>query len=299
MKNYIISNLVMENAFIEKIKSEHGTQSDSYSENNYGSIKVCRLNIKNRNEELRYNCKKGIHITVYTRELWLLDEYETESASKIIANEIKKATASALSVNNLKSKKILVVGMGNRQIASDSVGAMTAERVNVTRYMELADKSAFDKSGMCSVSSVSCGVMGETGLRTIEFIRGIARQISPDVIIAVDALAARECTRLASTVQISDCGIAPGAGIGNRQTAINTETVGVPVVAIGVPTVVSAATLIVDAIKKLGDIEISNRIEKILEEEKNYFVAPKECDIISDSVSNLLAAALNRAFGVI
>lgn len=299
MKNYIISNLVMETAFIEKIKSEHGAQSDSYSENNYGSIKVFRLNIKNRNEELRYNCKKGIHITVYTRELWRLDEYETESASKIIADEINKAISSALSVNNLKSKKILVVGMGNRQIASDAIGAMTAERVNVTRYMELADKSEFDKSGMCSVSSVSCGVMGETGLQTVEFIRGIAQQISPDVIIAIDALAARECTRLAATVQISDCGIAPGAGIGNRQAAINTETVGFPVVAIGVPTVVSAATLIGDTIKKLGDIEISNRIEKIMEEERNFFVAPKECDIISDSVSNLLAAALNRAFGVI
>lgn len=299
MKNYIISDLVMENAFIEKIKSEHGAQSDSYSENDYGSIKVCRLNIKNKNEEIRYNCKKGIYITVYTRELWLLEKYEAETVSKIIADEVKKVIASALTVNNFKSKKILVVGMGNRQIASDAIGAMTAERLNVTRYMELADKSVFEKSGMCSVSSVSCGVMGETGLRTLEFIRGIAQQISPDVIIAIDALAARECSRLAAAVQISDGGITPGAGIGNRQAAINTETVGFPVVAIGVPTVVSAATLIGDAIKKLGDVEVSNRIEKILDEERKFFVAPKECDIISDSVSNLLAASLNRAFGVI
>lgn len=299
MKNYIVSNLVMENAFIENIMKGSKKRAEAYSESSFGDVRVCRLNIKDEQDEKYYNCKRGVHITVYTPELWRIDENETDVISRIIAEEIKHMISVSVGIKKLCGRRILVIGMGNRQITPDSIGALTAERVNATRHIELLDKDTFERSGICSVSAVSCGVMGETGVRTLELIRGVAKEICPDVIIAVDALAAKECSRLAATVQISDGGIAPGAGIGNRQAAINKDTVGVPVIAMGVPTVVSAATLVGEAMRRCGSTELSHVHKKILDEGKNFFVAPKECDLIADSVSRLLSLSLDKAFGVI
>lgn len=299
MKEYIVSNLVMENSFIGKIKNNDENNSRTYSETAFGDIKVYRVNIKNRHEEIEYNCKRGRHITVYTPEIWRIDEHDLDAVSDIISSEIKNIVSYSLNTNELSGKKILVIGMGNRQITPDAIGPLTVEKVNATRHIELMDRNTFSKSGMCSVSVMSCGVMGETGMRTLEVIKGVAEQIRPDIVIAVDALAARECARLASTVQISDSGISPGAGIGNRQAAVNRETVGVPVIAIGVPTVVSAATMIGEAMRKCGETKFYETHRKILDEGKNYFVAPKECDMIAESVSRLLATSLDKAFGVI
>lgn len=299
MQNYIVSNLVMENSFTEKIINGTKKSRDVYSESTFGCIRVCRLNIKDSRDEREYNCRRGKHITVYTPEICKISEEELDGVSDIVAREIKNIVASSICARDLCGKKILVVGMGNRRITPDAIGVLTAEKVNATRHIELMDSTAFLHSGMCSVSVLSCGVMGETGMRTLEVIRGVAEQIRPDAVVAVDALAARECTRLAATVQISDSGISPGSGIGNRQASVNKDTVGVPVIAIGVPTVVSAATLIGEAMRKCGDETLSEIRKKILDESKNYFVAPKECDMISESVSGMLSASLNKAFGVI
>ena len=114
--------------------------------------------------------------------------------------------------------------------------------------------------------------------------------------VVVDALAARSCSRLASTVQISDSGIVPGSGVGNYRTAITSETLGVPVIAIGVPTVVNSSTLVWDALKEAHIVEIGDELQAVLENGKSFFVSPKESDLISDAVSELLSDAISEAF---
>ena len=127
-------------------------------------------------------------------------------------------------------------------------------------------------------------------------MRGAAENAAPDVIIAIDALAARSVTRLASTVQLSDAGINPGSGIGNNRRAICRDTVGVPVIALGVPTVVDSSTLVYDALERAGVDKISRQLTEVLEQGKGFFVSPKESDVIAKKVSALLARSVGQAF---
>ena len=127
-------------------------------------------------------------------------------------------------------------------------------------------------------------------------IKGAAEYVKPDVIIAVDALAARATKRLCATVQLSDTGIEPGSGIGNRRGAVNRETVGFPVIALGVPTVVDCATLVYDTLSKAGIDELSKELDPVLSEERSFFVSLRDSDIVSEEISAILAGAINRAF---
>ena len=127
-------------------------------------------------------------------------------------------------------------------------------------------------------------------------IKGACEHARPDAVIAVDALAARSLSRLCATVQFTDTGIEPGSGMGNRRLAVDRETIGFPVIAIGVPTVVDCATLIFDALRGAGVRQIDDGIEKALSSKNNMFVSPKDSDILSEEISDILAAAINRAF---
>ena len=148
--------------------------------------------------------------------------------------------------------------------------------------------SPFGMGGFADVSVFSPGTLAETGSESADLIRSIANEIRPDLIVAIDALAARDASRLARTIQISDAGISPGSGIGNDRTALNCETMGVPVVAIGVPTVVDTATLLYDALKD------QNPDIRAIDSLKGLFVAPKEIDTIAENMGKLIGYALNR-----
>ena len=129
-------------------------------------------------------------------------------------------------------------------------------------------------------------------------IRGAVENARPDLVIAVDALAARSCDRLACTVQLSDRGISPGSGIGNFRQAICTDTVGVPVLALGVPTVVDSSTLVYDALAKAKIGSVSDELRRVLENGRSFFVSPKESDVITAQLSTLFAEAISLAFTV-
>ncbi len=292
MYKYINSNLIMESSWIEKMKTAQISGGECYSEENYGNVKVCRLDITDDEHEH----KKGKYVTVYTPELWQLESREIERIVNILSDEIRSIMSYML---GKASRRVLVTGIGNRRISSDSLGPLTTEKINVTRHVEIIDNSIFKASGLCSVCGVSCGVMGDTGIETVELLRGIVREVQPDIVIAVDALAAKAAERLGATVQISDTGISPGAGIGNRQCAINGDTIGAPVMAIGVPTVVSAATLVGDILSKYTKIKLDGELDRLLSQRKNFFVAPKECDLVSKGASTVLARAIDKALGVI
>ena len=167
------------------------------------------------------------------------------SASRAVGAELR-----ALLGENVKS--VLVAGLGNANMTPDAIGPRSAEHVLVTRH--LRQNGAF--SAFCSVSVLTPGVLGRTGIEAMETLRGTVRAVQPDAVIAIDALASRSLMRLCSTVQLSDTGIVPGSGVGNHRCPLSRDTLGVPVYAIGVPTVVDAATLTLDVLEEAGKSDV-------------------------------------------
>ena len=213
-----------------------------------------------------------------------------------------------------KNKKALIVGLGNWNVTPDALGPKVVNRILVTRHiLESIPEDIRDSVG--NVAAVSPGVLGITGIETAEIIKGITQRVKPDVIIAIDALAARSVSRINSTIQLSDTGISPGAGIGNCRTPLNEENMGVPVIAVGVPTVVDAATLVNDTfagiltsmLEKNGyESQTAKSIKHICDEDKfddilsalepysgNMFVTPKEVDAVIERLSDIIANAVN------
>lgn len=192
--------------------------------------------------------------------------------------------------------QILVCGLGNRFITADAVGPLTVEHLVVSSHVKEEKPGLFASLGMGEVCAIAPGVLGQTGMESAQILKSLACGIKPRLVVAVDALAARSLSRLASTVQLSDSGLAPGSGVGNRRMRVDRESMGCPVLAVGVPTVVDAATLVYDAAVAAGAEAEAERICRRLEQgEENLFVTPKESDSIMRSLGRLLGYALNVA----
>lgn len=197
------------------------------------------------------------------------------------------AVAGALSELLPKEGAVLIAGLGNRAITPDALGPKAAARILATRRIgaEIARVAGID--AVRSVAVITPGVLGQTGIEASDLIAGVVREIQPAAVIAIDALASRYLKRLGCTVQLSDSGIEPGAGVGNARREISRGTLGVPVVAIGVPTVVDAATLVADLTGGSGEIAEPQGRQMI--------VTPREIDLLIDRAAGLLAAAINGA----
>ncbi|MBQ4136486.1 MAG: GPR endopeptidase, partial [Clostridia bacterium] len=157
------------------------------------------------------------------------------------------------------------------------------------------DAKLYASLGGRSVCAIAPGVIGQTGIESLELIRGAAIKVRPQAVIVIDALAAVELSHLATTVQITDTGIAPGSGIGNRRMRIDKESLGCPVIAIGVPTVVESSTLVYAALEEAGITDIDESLRTVLENGRGFFVTPKESDVVTTEVSRLLSEAINLA----
>lgn len=196
-------------------------------------------------------------------------------------------------------QSILIIGLGNRNVTPDALGPLVVEHLDITRHLvKEYGKYALDGEANRLVSAVVPGVMGQTGMETVEIVRGIVEETEPDFLIAIDALAARSVRRLNRTIQIADTGIAPGSGVGNHRNAITEETVGVPVIAIGVPTVVDAATIVGDSIEEY----VAKCRDEGMRENKEHlippylygmFVTPKDIDETMERTSYTISEALN------
>ncbi len=262
-----------------------------------GGCAVSVLNIEDSAAEARYGKPRGRYVTVECGRIWEMDDGRVDEVSGVLADELSKMVSNACGREADGKFGVLVAGLGNDEITPDAIGPETVRRVEVTRHIRTYMPELFGKMGGCALSAVATGVLGQTGIETVELVRGAAENIRPDIIIAVDALAARSVARLATTVQLSDTGISPGSGIGNMRRAICKRTVGVPVIALGVPTVVNSSTLVCDALERAGVEEIGERLREVLEEGRDFFVSPKESDIIVKKVAVLLARAIGKAFG--
>ncbi len=234
----------------------------------------------------------GKYITIDVGKVWLDDSDNNECCSFIIAEAIKE-----LDPENNRSRGTLIGGLGNRYITADAIGPLTAKDINVTRHIKEQAPQLYNSIAGGEVSVVVPGVTGQTGIETVELIRGAVENVKPSLIIAIDALAARNVNRLATTVQLTNNGIAPGSGIGNRRSAIDKTNLGIPVISIGVPTVVDSSTVVYDVLEQAGIENISDELSKILENGKSYFVTLKDSDIAVNVLSSIIARAINIALG--
>ncbi len=257
-----------------------GVEYKTYSEN---GLEISRLTVKNQKAKQSLGKEIGTYITI---ELPSLTDNFTETDERLvtIGQEIRRL----LPVHGL----ILVVGLGNIEITPDSLGPKTSSRVLATRHItgEIARATGLDK--LRPVAVMQTGVTGQTGIETGEYILSVVKRIKPNAVVAIDALASRRLERLGCTLQISDTGISPGAGVGNHRAKINKETIGVPVIAIGVPTVVDAQTLASDL---LGKNLSGSETREVTPNGRQMVVIPREIDLLTERASRLIAFALNGA----
>lgn len=251
----------------------------------------------------------GKYITLESPSIRENDTHTHKAIISLLSRNIKKLLPSPCPT-------VLVIGLGNYQVTPDSLGPKVVDKILVTRHIK--DTVPPDiNSSVSSVAALAPGVMGVTGIETLEVVKGVTDHVRPDIIIAIDALAARKVSRVNSTIQLSNTGVAPGAGVGNRRRTIDRQSLGVPVIAIGVPTVVDAATLANDTIENFLDSLISsgkpgspfyNMLLETSKQDKydlikevldpysaNMFVTPKEVDAVIDNLVNIISNSINIA----
>lgn len=277
---------------------------------NSDGIHITRVCVDNETGAETIGKPIGTYITIDMDSMTdKLDDYEKRLIS-ILSDQL----LSILEVK--KDKPVFVVGLGNENITPDALGPKVTSMLNITRHLfDEAPELTVDNNR--SVCAISPGVLGITGIETAEVIKGIADRVKPCAVICIDALATRSIKRLASSVQLTNTGITPGAGVGNRRHTINQETIGVPVIAIGVPTVVDGATIANDSIRLLCDalksyssgenigfierIDDNRRYSLVKELLKPYgeglMVTPKEIDSLIDNIAGIISSSVNRAFG--
>ncbi len=247
------------------------------NEETSGDIFISTIEITNKQGEKALGKPIGTYITV------TVPAFTDNTAREVSIQSVADSLSNLLPSHG----SVLIVGLGNRAITPDALGPKTAERILATRKIgkEIARVAGIES--VRSVSVITTGVMGQTGVEAADLICGTVNQIKPSAVIVIDALASRYLKRLGTTVQLANSGIEPGAGVGNARREISQKTLGVPVIAIGVPTVVDAATLVFDLTGGSG---------KIAEPEgRQMIVTPREVDLLIDRAAGLLAAAINRA----
>ena len=222
----------------------------------------------------------GTYITLDLRPYWAHAEDALERAATAVGAELRSLIPGA--------KTALVVGLGNDAMTPDAIGPQVAEHVLVTRH--LMRDEAF--ASLTAVSVLVPGVLGRTGMEAAETIRGAVRTVRPDVLIAVDALASRSLERVCTTVQLSDTGIVPGSGVGNRRRPLNRATLGIPVIAVGVPTVVDVHTLALDILEEAGAADVD---PAALRGHGSVMVTPRDIDAQIRELSRVVGYGVDLA----
>ena len=272
------------------------TEGTEHSERRVGEIRIECLRVQSEEAAECLHKPVGTYVTFHCGSIDRLSAEQGETLARLLAGELSGMAQKLTKKANGSELGVFVAGLGNAELTADAVGPKTVSRLTATRHLRDHDGVLFERVGCAAISALAPGVLGQTGIETAELVHGAVRFVRPDVVVVIDALAARSCERLATTVQICDAGIAPGSGVGNCRRAIDRASLGVPVIALGVPTVVGSSTLVYDALRQAGIDTVSEELERVLENGKGFFVSPKECDVICDRISRLLARAISLAF---
>ncbi len=273
-----------------------GEEGAYWSEDECGGFRVSRLRICTEQASKRLEKPIGTYVTVECGKIATLGDAACEALSEVLADELRNMAERLCGRAPDADFGVFVAGLGNAELTADAIGPKTVGFLTATRHLREHEGRLYREIGCSSLSALAPGVLGQTGIETLELLRGAVRYVKPDLVIVIDALAARSCERLAATVQISDAGIKPGSGVGNHRAAITKESLEVPVVVVGVPTVVNSSTLVWDALRNAGIEKISDPLRKVLENGRSFFVSPKESDVITEQFSRLLAASVSTAF---
>jgi spore protease len=191
------------------------------------NLKVEKVKIINENGEKAIGKPIGTYVTIDIKNLRLAEEAEIQKSAETLSTELKEIINKHI---NFKDD-ILVVGLGNIYVTPDSLGPKVIKTIDITRHIIKYLPQYIDENSR-PVSAISPGVLGTTGIETLEILEGIVNEIKPKMLIVIDALASRSIERISSTIQISDTGIVPGAGVGNKRKEISKNTLGIPVIAI-------------------------------------------------------------------
>ena len=268
--------------------------SEDYDEEK--DVRTTVVKITTENGARTMGRPQGNYITIEAPGLSMSDEDYHREISEKLALHLKKL------LHLEREQSILVVGLGNSAITADSLGPHVVDNLYITRHMirEYGLKS-MGKERMHRVSGIIPGVMAQTGMETSEIVQGIVAETKPDVVIAIDALAARSTRRLNRTIQITDTGINPGSGVGNHRVGLTEENLQVKVIGIGVPTVVDAATIVRDSMAHLLDALEETEQKEFLEEMisphlHTMFVTPRDVDETVKYLSYTISEGLNIAF---
>lgn len=269
---------------------------EAYNEKD--DIRVTKVIIDTKNGAKIMGKPIGSYVTIEAPALVEPDEDYHREISDCLAGELLHMIPGVE-----REQSVLVVGLGNREVTADALGPQVVDNLFITRHVVLAyGKAAYNCTKMNLVSSIEPGVMAKTGMETAEIIQGVVEETRPDVLIVVDALAARSTRRLNRTIQVTNTGIQPGSGVGNHRNALTEETLGIPVIAIGVPTVVDAATIVGDALEKLlGDdkdfdsVKYMGQHRTAFAELNNMYMTGKDIDAVIKRVSFTVSEGINIA----
>lgn len=292
MRRYTRTDLARE-SFKDVSGRLEGIEQSSHKS---GFYEIHRLRIRSADAAEKLGKPIGNYVTVECGRIHLLGEDQFALLSRILAGELRGMSERLCGRRVNADLKVLAVGLGNAELTADALGPDTVSKLTVTAHLREHESRLFHGLGCCSLSAFAPGVLGKTGIEAFALLLGAVRAVRPDLVIVIDALAARSCDRLASTVQISDAGLVPGSGVGNCRTAISSHTLGVPVIALGIPTVVESSTLVYDALERAGIADIGDSLRNVLENGRSFFVSPKESDVIEERISSLLARAVDLAF---
>lgn len=290
----IRTDLALENHehFTETAESCRGV---SVYDKSHKGVTITHVEIQTEEAAKSLGKPVGNYITLEFPDLRYIDKKFYERIVKQTANEIKQLLCDDI------EKPILVIGLGNRAITSDSLGPEVVDRLVVTRHI-FSQAPEILSENFASVCALAPGVLGITGIETEEIITSVCEKIKPSTVIVIDALAARSMERITKTIQICDTGINPGSGVGNNRREISKNTLGIPVIAVGVPTVVDAATITEDTLEllfcDLGEefpVEDILKSSNISEEILNFTTTPKEIDIFIKKCAEVVANGINFA----
>lgn len=279
---------------IPGIKSENKKISDS--------INVYKVDVLDEEGANSIQKPIGTYVTIDVKKMKNIQDDEKEKIAYAVSSELQQIINKQIS----KKDEILVVGLGNLYSTPDSLGPKVVQNVDVTRHI-FKYLPQYVNEGDREVSAISPGVLGSTGIETQEILKGIVDNVKPKLIIAIDSLASKSVERISSSIQISDTGIIPGAGVGNKRRELSKQTLGVPVIAIGIPTVLDLATIVSEGldlfIEKLQDKAMSNEYLNGLKDKDNYedvkemlnigeynmIVTPKEIDELVENMKDIVA----------
>lgn len=283
----------------------NGVEVENITQEN---VDISRVKITNEEGEKALGKPIGNYITLDVKNIKIADDEKIAKISEEVANELRKVIGEHVK----DTEDILVVGLGNLYVTPDALGPKVVPEIEVTRHiLEYMPKAMPEDTR--PVSAISPGVLGITGIETMEILKGVVDNIKPRLLIVIDALASRSIERISSSIQIADTGIVPGAGVGNKRKEISKKTLGIPVIALGIPTVVDLASITNDCInlfiENLQEKAMSNDYLNKLKEQDNYeeikealipkdynmIVTPKEIDKLIENMSKIISKGINMA----